>query len=93
MDYLRIVIGAGELLDGYQERVDFLKKCQRIIDVILRKARNVVHMGDFEPFRFDKRLHILPDFLKRSAKLDEVGVEAASIPFVVADTTYITLTG
>ncbi len=93
LEYLKVAISAGFLLDAYQERVDFLKKCQRIIDVLLRKARNVVHMGDFTPFHFDNRVSTLQDFLKTTLKMDEVSIEAASIAFNVADPLYITLTG
>ncbi len=93
LEYLKVAISAGFLLDAYQERVDFLKKCQRIIDVLVRKARNVVHIGDFTPFNFDSRVSTLKDFLKKTLKMDEVSVEAASIAFHVADPLYITLTG
>jgi hypothetical protein len=93
LEYLKVAISAGFLLDAYQERVDFLKKCQRIVDVLVRKARNVVHMGDFAPFQFDNRVSTLNDFLKKTLKMDEVSVEAASIAFNVADPLYITLTG
>jgi hypothetical protein len=93
LEFLKVAISAGFLLDAYQERVDFLKKCQRIIDVLVRKARNVVHMGDFTPFHFDSRVTTLNDFLKMTLKMDEVSIEAASIAFNVADPLYITLTG
>ncbi|MHA2193041.1 MAG: hypothetical protein ACXAAR_06390, partial [Candidatus Thorarchaeota archaeon] len=93
LEYLKVAISAGFLLDAYQERVDFLKKCQRIIDVLVRKARNVVHMGDFTPFHFDTRVTTLSDFLKQTLKMDDVSVEAASIAFHVAEPLYITLTG
>ena len=92
LEYLKVAIAAGELLDAYQERVDFLKKCQRIIDVLVRKARNVIHMGEIEPFRFDTRLQTLDEFLKNQLKMDAVSVEAASIPFNMADPKYVTLT-
>lgn len=91
LDYLKVAISAGFLLDAYQERVDFLKKCQRIIDVLLRKARNVVHIGEVEAFRFDRRLLTLGEFLKRRLRMDEVSVEAASIPFNVANPMYVTM--
>ncbi|MHA2140737.1 MAG: hypothetical protein ACXADC_02145 [Candidatus Thorarchaeota archaeon] len=93
LEYLKVAISAGFLLDAYQERMDFLKKCQRIIDVLVRKARNVVHMGDFTPFRFDTRVSTLRDFLKMTLKMDDVSIEAASIAFNVANPLYITLTG
>jgi hypothetical protein len=93
LEYLKVAISAGFLLDAYQERVDFLKKCQRIIDVLVRKARNVVHMGDFTPFHFDNRVSTLNDFLKTTLKMDDISVEAASIAFHVAEPLYITLTG
>jgi hypothetical protein len=93
LEYLKVAISAGFLLDAYQERVDFLKKCQRIVDVLVRKARNVVHMGDFAPFQFDNRVSTLNDFLKKTLKMDDVSVEAASIAFHVAEPLYITLTG
>jgi len=93
IQYVRVVISAGMVLESYGERVEFLKKCQRIVDVLVRKARNVIHMGDCSPFRFDARVHTLSNFLKKTLKMDEVGVEAASIPFNVANPNYITLTG
>jgi hypothetical protein len=93
LEYLKVAISAGFLLDAYQERIDFLKKCQRIIDVLVRKARNVVHMGDFTPFRFDGRVSTLSDFLKKTLKMDDISIEAASIAFNVANPLYITLTG
>jgi hypothetical protein len=92
LEYLRVAIAAGELLDAYQERVDFLKKCQRIVDVLVRKARNVIHMGEMDPFRFDERLQTLNEFLKKRLKMDAVSVEAASIPFNLADPMYVTMT-
>jgi hypothetical protein len=93
VQYVKVVISAGMVLESYGERVEFLKKCQRIVDVFVRKARNVVHIGDYTPFRFDSRVNTLNDFLKKKLKMDEVGVEAAAIPFNVANPEYITLTG
>ncbi|NHJ14625.1 MAG: hypothetical protein EAX95_13175 [Candidatus Thorarchaeota archaeon] len=93
VQYVRVVVAAGMVLEAYGERMEFLKKCQRIFDVLLRKTRNVVHMGDFSPFRFDQRVQTLEDFLGKTLKMDEVGIEAAMIPFNVANPKYITLTG
>lgn len=93
IQYIRVVVSAGMVLEAYNERVEFLKKCQRILDVFLRKTRNVVHIGDFAPLRFDKRVHTLSEFLKKTLRMDEIGVEAAMIPFNMANPRYITLTG
>jgi hypothetical protein len=89
VDYLRAVISAGRRLEETRERVHFLKTCQRIVDVLLRKARNVVHLGDFEPFRFDRRVFTIEEYLKKKTKLDKVAIEAASISFHVAEPDYI----
>ncbi len=89
LQYLRVVIAAGRHLTEIPERVQFLKQCQRIIDVIARKARNVAHQGDFEAFRFDKKIYTLEEYLKKHTKLDEVGIEAASISFIEARPDYI----
>ncbi|MHA2026578.1 MAG: hypothetical protein ACW98U_11830 [Candidatus Thorarchaeota archaeon] len=91
IDFLRVVFSAGKVLSGKDERVEFLKTTQRIIDVILRKARNILHLGELAPFRFDTRVKTLSEFLKKDLKLDEVSVEAASIPFNVAGPSYILL--
>lgn len=93
LQFLRVVISAGRLLDSGSDRITFLKKCQRIIDVLIRKAKNVVHLGDFSPFRMDKKIKTLNVFLEKDLKLDEVTVEAASIPFIVANPEYVLLTG
>lgn len=91
LDFLKCVISAGELLESKQERVDFLKTAQRIIEVLVRKAKNVMHQAEFEPFRFDKCVVTLQEFLVKKLKMDEVSVEAASIPFYVANPEYILL--
>jgi len=39
VDFLRVVISAGEILTKREQRVEFLKTAQRILDVILRKSR------------------------------------------------------
>ncbi|MFW9976051.1 MAG: hypothetical protein ACFFDQ_12345 [Candidatus Thorarchaeota archaeon] len=91
VDFLRVVISAGEILLKKEERIDFLKNAQRILDVILRKARNILHLGEISPFQFDSRVRTLSEFLTKELKLDEVSVEAASIPFNVAGPTYILL--
>lgn len=91
IDFLRVVFSAGKVLSGKDERVEFLKATQRIIDIILRKARNILHLGELDPFRFDIRVKSLSEFLRKELKLDEVSVEAASIPFNVADPNYILL--
>ena len=91
VDFLRVVIAAGEILTKKEERVEFLKPSQRILDVILRKARNILHVGELDPFRFDKRVRTLDEFLNKELKMDKVSVEAASLPFNIADPTYILL--
>ncbi|MHA1949000.1 MAG: hypothetical protein ACXAAO_02650 [Candidatus Thorarchaeota archaeon] len=91
VDFLRVVISAGRVLSGKEERLDFLRASQRMLDVILRKARNILHLGELAPFRFDTKVKTLSEFLTKDLKLDEVSVEAASIPFNVAGPTYILL--
>ncbi|MHA1576575.1 MAG: hypothetical protein ACTSU3_04370 [Candidatus Thorarchaeota archaeon] len=91
VDYLRVVVSAGEHLESRDSRVAFLKRCQKIIDVILRKARNVIHSGDINGFLFANNLRTLDMFLIDELKLDEVSVEAATIPFNVAAPEYILL--
>ncbi len=91
LDFLRVVTSIGRILSRKDERVQFLKQCQRIVDVILRKARNVVYIDDFEPFRFDKQVIKLGDFLSKNLKMDDVTVEAASIPITLANPEYILL--
>ncbi len=93
LDYLRVAIGAGTRLKHSRDRIDFLKKCQRIIDVLLRKAKNITHLGSFSAFRFDNRIYSLENYLSTVVGLDDVGVEAASIPFNMANPRYILLTG
>ncbi|MHA1863136.1 MAG: hypothetical protein ACTSWA_05150 [Candidatus Thorarchaeota archaeon] len=91
LDYMRVVISAGDLLESKKERIKFLKTSQRAIDVIVRKAKNVMHLAEFAPFRFDRRVTTLDEFLVKKLKMDKVSVEAASIPFLVADPEYILL--
>ncbi len=91
LDFLRVVISAKEVLESKAERVEFLKSSQRIIDVIVRKAKNVMHLAEFSPFRFDKTVVTLNEYLVKKLKMDEVSVQAASIPFMVADPEYILL--
>ncbi|MBN2228482.1 MAG: hypothetical protein JW779_02740 [Candidatus Thorarchaeota archaeon] len=91
LDFLRVVISAGAICGTKEERIDFLKTAQRVIDVVLRKAKNVMHIAEFEPFRFDKCVQTLNEFLVKGLKMDEVSVEAASIPFYVASPEYILL--
>ncbi len=91
LDFLKCVISAGELLESKEERIEFLKRAQRIIEVLVMKAKNVMHQREFEPFRFDKCVVTLQEFLVKKLKMDEVSVEAASIPFYVADPEYIIL--
>ena len=93
LDYLKVVVGAGGILRDSRDRIEFLKKCQRIIDVLLRKAKNITHLGNFSAFQFDRRVYSLTSYLAKIIKLDEVGVEAASIPFNMANPEYILLTG
>jgi hypothetical protein len=91
IDYLRVVISAGKILTNKEQRVEFLKSGQRILDVILSKSRNILHMGELEPFRFDIKVRTLEEFLNIELNMDEVSVEAASIPFNVAAPNYILL--
>ena len=93
LDYLKVVIASKKKLDSAAERGGFLKQCQRTIDVILRKAKNVIHFGDFTPFLFAQRVRTLEWFLTKDLKLDEVSSEAAAIPFNVAAPEYMLLTG
>lgn len=91
VDFLRVVISAGRVLTKKEERIEFLKTGQRVLDVLLRKSRNILHMGELAPFRFDTKVQTLEEFLNLELKMDEVSVEAASIPFNVAAPTYILL--
>ena len=91
LDFLRVVISAGQILESKEERIEFLKTTQRSIDVIVRKAKNVMHLAEFAPFRFDRTLVTLDEFLVKKLKMDKVSVEAASIPFNVANPEYILL--
>ncbi|TFF95324.1 hypothetical protein EU546_03475 [Candidatus Thorarchaeota archaeon] len=93
LDYCRVVISAGKVLTLKQDRIEFLKKAQRILDVVLRKAKNVLYIGEFSHFRFDKNVRTLNEFLTKDLKMDEVSVQAAAIPFNVADPEYIVLSG
>jgi hypothetical protein len=93
LDYCRVVISAGKVLTLKQDRIEFLKKAQRILDVILRKAKNVLYIGEFDHFRFDKYVRTLNEFLTKDLKMDDVSVEAAAIPFSVAAPEYILLSG
>ncbi|TFH06838.1 MAG: hypothetical protein E4H14_09870 [Candidatus Thorarchaeota archaeon] len=91
LDFLRVVISAGDILESKVERLEFLKTAQHAIDVVVRKARNVMHLAEFSPFRFDRTVATLEEFLVKKLKMDEISVEAASIPFIVADPEYILL--
>jgi len=91
LDFMRVVISAGDVLESKTERLTFLKTAQRAVDVIVRKAKNVMHLAEFAPFRYDRRVSTLDEFLVKKLKMDEVSVEAASIPFIVADPEYILL--
>ena len=91
LDFMKVVISAGDLLESKTERIKFLKTAQRAVDVIVRKAKNVMHLAEFAPFRYDRRVSTLDEFLVKKLKMDEVSVEAASIPFLVADPEYILL--
>jgi hypothetical protein len=91
LDFLRVIISAGGVCESKEARLDFLKAAQRIIDVMLRKVRNVMHLGEFSPLRFDRCVKTLNEFLIEELKMDEVSVEAASIPFIVAAPEYILL--
>ena len=91
IDFLRVVISIGRILSRKDERVQFLKQCQRIVDVILRKAKNVMYTDNFEPFRFDKQVIEIGYFLSKTLKMDDVTVEAASIPITIANPEYILL--
>jgi hypothetical protein len=91
VDFLRVVISAGEILTKKEQRVEFLKTGQRILDVILRKSRNILHLGELAPFQFDRKVRTLNEFLNKELKMDEVSAEAAAIPFNVAAPRYILL--
>jgi len=91
LDFLRVVISAGDILESKEERIEFLKTAQRAIDAIVRKAKNVMHHAEFAPFRFDRTVITLEEFLVKKLKMDEISVEAASIPFMVAGPEYILL--
>ncbi|MFW9832806.1 MAG: hypothetical protein ACFFEK_02330 [Candidatus Thorarchaeota archaeon] len=91
VDFLRVVISAGEILTKKEQRVEFLKTGQRMIDVVLRKSRNILHVGELDPFRFDRKVRTLSEFLSLELKMDKVSTEAASIPFNVAAPDYILL--
>lgn len=91
LEFLKCIISAGDLLESKKQRVEFLKIAQRIIEVLVRKAKNVMHQAEFEPFRFDRCVVTLQEFLEKRLKMDEVSVEAASIPFQVASPEYILL--
>ncbi|MGY5853845.1 MAG: hypothetical protein RTU92_09785, partial [Candidatus Thorarchaeota archaeon] len=93
LDYLRVVVGVDSLLKVARDRIEFLKRCQRIMDVVIKKARNIAHLGSFSAFRFDQRVYTLEGFLRDKLKLDEIGIEAAAIPFNVAGPEYILLSG
>jgi hypothetical protein len=45
------------------------------------------------PFQLDRQVKTLEVFLKRDLGMDEISVEAASIPFNVAEPLYVSLTG
>jgi hypothetical protein len=91
VDFLRVVISAGDILTKKEQRVEFLKTGQRMLDVVLRKSRNILHVGELAPFRFDRKVRTLSEFLGSELKMDDVSVEAASIPFNVAAPDYILL--
>ncbi len=91
LDYLKVVINARGILETKDERVVFLKRCQQIIEVVLRKAKNIIHLGLFTPFLFAGKIHTLDYFLSKQLKLDEVSAEAAALPFNVASPEYIVL--
>ncbi|MCK4740136.1 MAG: hypothetical protein KAT22_01210 [Candidatus Thorarchaeota archaeon] len=91
IDFLRVVISIGRILSRKDERVQFLKQCQRIVDVVIRKAKNVMYTDNFEPFRFDKQVVEIGNFLSKTLKMDDVTVEAASIPITIANPEYILL--
>ncbi len=93
LDYLKVVIGSNGKLESRATRNAFLKACQKTIDVVLRKAKNVIHFGDFDPFLFAQRVRTLDWLLNKDLKLDEVSAEAAAIPFNVAAPEYLLLSG
>jgi len=92
LEYLKIALSARRVLHKKDERVEFLKKCQSIIDLLVRKARNVILAGDFSPFTFDTKVKTLDYFLSTDLGMDEVSVEAAAIPFTIASPQYLMLT-
>jgi hypothetical protein len=92
VEYLKLVLSARRVLHKKEERVEFLKKCQGIIDLLIRKARNVILAGDFAPFAFDTKVKTLEHFLSVDLAMDEVSVEAATIPFNLASPQFVMLT-
>ncbi len=92
MQYMRAVIGAGEFTKTADDTLAFLRKCQRVIHVLVRKAKNIVHQGDYDALRVDLKIRTLNDYFSSRLKLDEVAVEAAMIPFNAADVEYVILT-
>ncbi|MHA1909234.1 MAG: hypothetical protein ACW98Y_18200 [Candidatus Thorarchaeota archaeon] len=93
LDYLKVVVGSNGQLESRSSRTAFLKACQKTVDVVLRKAKNVIHFGDFTPFLFAQRVRTLDWLLNKDLKLDEISAEAAAIPFNVAAPEYLLLTG
>ncbi|TFG11302.1 hypothetical protein EU537_12750 [Candidatus Thorarchaeota archaeon] len=93
LDYLKISIASGSFLEQQQDRIQFLKRCQGIVDTLLRKTRNIVHFGSFKPLLYARKIRTLDEFLKKAVKLDDVSREAARIPFDVAEPEYILLSG
>ncbi|MFO7836562.1 MAG: hypothetical protein R6V83_07905 [Candidatus Thorarchaeota archaeon] len=99
VEYVRVIMSAGRLLETQKEKRRFLQKCQRIIDILVRKAKNVIHIGVIGSFRMDKRIYSLREFFEQRLGMNEVSIEAASISFdaaapdclILSDNTVVTL--
>lgn len=91
IEFVRAVMCTENILESRNQKMRFLQKCQRIIDILVRKAKNVIHIGAINSFRMDKRLFLLREFLAQQLGMNEVSIEAASIPFDAADPDCIVL--
>ncbi|MBD3159873.1 MAG: hypothetical protein GF309_13905 [Candidatus Lokiarchaeota archaeon] len=100
IEFVKAIMYTENVLESRNQKMRFLQKCQRIIDVLVRKAKNVIHIGAINGFRMDKRVFLLREFLGEQLGMNEVSIEAASIPFdaadpdciILSDNTILTLT-
>lgn len=100
IEFVKAIMYTENVLESRNQKMRFLQKCQRIIDVLVRKAKNVIHIGAINGFRMDKRVFLLREFLGHQLGMNEVSIEAASIPFdaadpdciILSDNTILTLT-